>query len=645
MTPQAPHGHALCVAAACLRSSASSLFPALSLSRSSLLVAALAASLGLAAAPSRAQSPLVAAPSLDAVIVTATRSAMRVDEAIADVTVIDRAEIERSEGQSLIELLAREPGIQFSSSGGLGKTGSLFLRGHESRHTLLLIDGVRVGSATAGTPSIDNLPLDSIDRIEIVRGPLSSLYGSDAVGGVIQIFTRRGQEGFHPNAHAAVGSHRYGRLGGGAAFGDGRFDGAVQVQTLDTDGFSATNARVPFGNFNPDRDGFEQNAANLRLGTKLGESWRIEGLLLESRGKVQYDDGPGADSRARLRTAVQSLQAGGRVLDGWHTKLLAAHSVDSYDTVATANPFYDLGVIETSQKQFTWENTFATPLGTALALLERLDQDVSRPAAPFALGDRRIDAVALGLSGSAADHSWQASVRNDRNSQFGNQTTGSMGWGYAFTPAWSVGASYGTSFVAPSFNQLYYPGFGNPDLKPEEGRHAELSLAWRSGVHAVRAAWFDSRIRSFISSGPAPVNIPRTRIDGVTLSYEGRWRDFVFGASLDRIDPRNETHGASYGKQLPRRSEVAFKTHVDWIRGPWSLGATWAAYSDRFDDAANARPLPGYGTVDLRADWRFTRDWSVGARLNNVGDKAYETAFGYDQPRREAFLVVRYEPR
>ena len=595
--------------------------------------------------PSRAQAPGAAGQSLDPVVVTATRSATRIGETVAEVTVIDRAELERSDGQMLIEVLAREPGIQFGSTGGLGRTGSLFIRGHESRHTLLLIDGVRVGSATSGTPSLDNLPLDSIERIEIVRGPLSSLYGSDAVGGVVQIFTRRGREGLRPNARMTVGSNRYRQLGGGLSFGDGRFDGAVQLQALDTDGFSATNPRVPFGNFNSDRDGFRQNAASVRLGGQLTDRWRLEGLLLESRGTVQYDDGLGTDSRAKLRTAVQSLQAIGRPGNDWSTRLIAAHSVDRYDTVASANPFFGLGVIETTQQQFTWENTFATRLGTALAVLERLDQDVSRPGQPFAVSDRTIDALALGLSGEAASHGWQASVRNDRNSQFGNQTTGSLGWSYAFTPAWSAGASYGTSFVAPSFNQLYFPGFGNPDLKPEEGKHAELSMQWKAGRHDVRAAWFDSRIRSFITSGPTPVNVPRTRIDGLALSYSGRWNDVVLGASVDRIDPRNETTGANFGKMLPRRAKLALKTHADWGRGPWSVGATWSAYSDRFDDAANTRPLAGYGTIDLRADWRFSRDWSLGARLNNVGDKAYETAFGYNQPGRELFLTVRYAPR
>ncbi len=649
MTSRPSCGHPSRVDAPAVRAARSRchpfLIPSFVPSPTRFLLAAWAVLAGAGTCQAQAQAPAATGSALDPVVVTATRSETRASEAIAEVTVIDRAALERSDGQPLVEVLAREPGVQFSGSGGLGKTGALFIRGHESRHTLLLIDGVRIGSATSGLPSLDNLPLDAFERVELVRGPLSSLYGSDAVGGVVQMFTRRGGTGLRPNARVTFGSDGYRQVGGGLAFGDGRFDGAIQVQSLATDGFSATNPREPFASFDPDRDGFRQNAASVRLGAQLTERWRLDGLLLEARGLSHYDDGPGADARAKLRTALQSLQANGRIGEHWRTRLIAAHSVDRYDTIATASPFFDLGSIETSQWQFTWENTFVTPLGTALALLERLDQDVSRPGQPFTVGDRTIDAIALGLTGEAGGHGWQASVRNDRNSQFGDQTTGSLGWSYAFAPAWSAAASYGTSFVAPNFNQLYYPGFGNPNLRPEEGRHAELSLQWRSGPHAVRAAWFDSRIRSFISPGPAPVNVPRTRIDGLALSYAARWHDLQLGASIDRIDPRNETTGANFGKRLPRRSKLAAKAHVDWIRDAWTIGATWSAYSDRFDDTANSVALPGYGIVDLRADWRFARDWSLGARLNNVADKVYETALGYNQAGREFFVTLRYAPR
>jgi vitamin B12 transporter len=226
------------------------------------------------------------APAPETVVLTATRTPQRVDQALAQVTVIDRTRIEAASGRTLAELLASESGVQFWSNGGLGKAASVSLRGLESRHTLLLIDGVRYGSATLGTPSWENIPLDSIERIEIVRGPMSGLYGSDAVGGVIQVFTRRGQQGFNPDASAVVGSRGHGELAAGARFGTGVFDGTLRVQHLRTDGFSATHPGVPFGNHNPDDDGFEQTSINGRLGVRLGD-WRVEATLLKSPSCVR----------------------------------------------------------------------------------------------------------------------------------------------------------------------------------------------------------------------------------------------------------------------------------------------------------------------------------------------------------------------
>jgi vitamin B12 transporter len=601
----------------------------------------------LAAGAAAAQTPSPGAPSpLEAVTVTATRTPTRVADTVAEVTVIERTDIERAEGRTLPELLAQQPGVQSSSNGGLGKTSSVFIRGLEARHTLLLVDGVRLGSASVGTPSLDNLPLDAIERIEIVRGPLSSVYGSEAAGGVIQVFTRRGREGLHGDASTTIGSERFGRLGGGLAFGQGALDGAVRFTHTRNRGFSATNPRVQFGNHDPDDDGFRQTAGLLRLGWQLSPDWRIEGSVLESEGETQYDDGPGADSRATLRNGVQSLQASGRLGAAWRTRLSYGRSTDVYDTLATASRFTPLGATRTEQTQLGWENTVATPLGTAVALLERIEQDVARPGTPYATSRRTIDAAGLGLNGEADRHSWQAALRHDANSQFGGQTTGSAGYGFALTPAWRVAGSYGSSFVAPSFNQLYFPGFGSPDLLPEEGRHGEVSLRWSSGGQSLRAAWIDNRIRGYIPSGPLPVNVPRSRIDGLVMSYEGRWRGVVAGASYERLDPRNATGGSpNAGNLLPRRAQDAFRAQADWMLGRASVGGTLSAFSHRYEDAANRLRMAGFATLDLRADWALGPEWTLGARLNNLADKAYETAYGFNQPGREAFVTLRWTQR
>jgi vitamin B12 transporter len=580
---------------------------------------------------------------LDPVNVTATRMPTRVDETVAETTLLNRADIERATGRTLSEFLAQQPGMQSTSNGGLGQYSSLFIRGLDARHTLLLVDGMRLGSATVGVPSLDNLPLELIDRIEIVRGPLSSVYGSDPAGGVIQVFTRRSREGLTPNASLTLGSNRYRQLSAGLAFGQGAFDGAFQVVQTGTNSFSATNPNVLYDAYNPDTDPFRQTAGNLRLGWQLSQDWRIDASALQSNGLVRYDDGPGVDSRARLRNGVQTLSAAGRVSANWSTRLSYGHSTDVYETI---DSFYGpYGAVKTAQQQFAWENTIPTPIGTLLALVERIEQTVSQPETTYAVDRRTIDAVGLGISGERAAHAWQAAIRQDRNSQFGNQNTGSVGYAFAFTPGWRAGLSYGTSFIAPSFNQLYYPGFGNPDLQPEEGTHGEVHLRWTSGPHSLRAAWVDNRIQGYIPSGPKPANVPNTRIDGLVASYEGRFSGVLLGASYEHLDPRNTTDGDDYGKLLPRRAKDAFRARADWDLGTYRLGATVSAFSHRFDDAANALRLAGFATVDLRADWLISRDLTLGIRLNNLADKVYETAYGYNQPGREGYVTLRWAPR
>lgn len=583
-------------------------------------------------------SPLLSAQAqttLDSVVLTAHRAPLRVDQALAEVTVIDRAEIEAQAGRTLAEVLAAQPGIQFWSNGGAGKQTAVSMRGLESRHTLLLIDGVRYGSATVGAPIWENLPLDAIERIEIVRGPLSALYGSDAVGGVVQIFTRKAGPGLAAHGRVAAGSHGQRQAAAGLRFGAGALEAALGVQASRDDGFSATNPRAQFGNHHPDRDGFDQDAVNLRLGLKLGGDWRIEALALDSRGESQFDDGPGRDSRAKLRSQVVSLQAGGTLLGSWRSQLRVARSVDENDTLVSA---FGTGLTRSVQKQLSWEHSVATPLGQLLGVLERTQQDVSRPGAPYAVSDRHIDGLALGLNGRAEGHHWQVAARRDDNSQFGGQTTGSAAYGYDLQPNLRASVSVGTSFTAPSFNQLYFPGFGSPTLQPEEGTHGEVALRYVVGPHQLRAAWFKHRIRGYIPSGPLPANVPRVEVDGVGLSYELDHDGWTVNASLEAQDPRN----VLTDKQLVRRAKQHLRVGLARAVGAWTLGGQLRRVGDSFENAANTMKLAGYTVLDLRTDWRVSPDWSLGLKLNNVADRAYETAYGFNQPGREWMVQVRY---
>lgn len=581
-----------------------------------------------------ADATVVAA--LGETVVTATRNPTRSDELVSEVVVVNREAIEASTARTLPELLARTAGLQMSANGATGKTSSVFIRGTESRHTILLIDGVRYGSATAGTPSWDNIPVDMIERIEVLKGPASALYGSDGVGGVVQIFTRRGQPGFHPYASATVGSESWRQWTGGFTGGQSAWSWALGVQQLRERGISSTNANVQFGNFNADRDPFRQNAINASVALQINPDWRADASLLHADGTSHFDDGPGVDARSAVRSST--LQAGvrGRLTAAWQTELRVAQGSDTTNTLVANFP----GAFKTQQDQWTWQNTVATPLGAVLAGLEHRVQKVSGSTA-YAVKERTLEGAFLGLNGSGGDLSWQVNARRDTNSQFGGSSTGFAGLGWRISPAWRVSASHGTSFVAPSFNQLYFPGFGNPALQPERGKNTDIGLTWAANGQEVKLVRFDNRIRGYMTNTTLPINIPRSRIDGWTLGYEGRLGAWALRASVDALDPRNEANG----RQLPRRAQQQVLLGADRRTGAWRYGASLLHAGERFDDAANTRLLAPYSTLDLYADWQVAKDWSLQAKVNNLTDRQYETSYGYNQPGRAVYLTLRWQPK
>lgn len=570
-------------------------------------------------------------------VVTATRTATRADELVSEVKVIDRAAIEASTARTLPELLARKAGVQMSANGARGKTSNIFIRGAENRHTILLVDGVRLGSATAGTPSWETIPVEMIERIEVLKGPASALYGSDGVGGVVQVFTRKGREGFHPYANATIGSQDHWSAGTGVSGGKDGLSYAVGVQRLRERGLNSTQPYVsPASNYNPDRDPFRQDSVNASLGYAFNKDWRVDAGVLYSDGLSWFDDGPVVDSVNAVRAATSHVGVKGRVLPNWQTELQLAQSTDTANSVRATLA----GAFKTRQDQWTWQNTLETPAGVVVAGLERREQQISATTA-YAVTSRSIGSYFAGLNGSAENHSWQLNLRRDSNSQFGSAQTGFVGYGYRITQNWRVHGSHGTSFVAPSFNQLYFPGFGNPALLPERGKNTDLGITYQRGGHELKLVRFDNRIRGFMTNTTLPVNIPRARIEGWSLGYEGKVGALELDANYERLDPRNELNG----RQLPRRAKETFTLGAGYRMGQWRFGASLLHAGTRFDDANNTRRLAGYTTADLSVDWSFSRDWSMQAKVNNLADERYETAYGYNQPGRGVYVTLRWQPK
>jgi vitamin B12 transporter len=597
---------------------------------------------GVGVAAPAAASPEAATPgALSPVVVTATRTPVPSDQLAAQVVVIERETIEHAQGQTLAALLQQAAGVQISSSGGLGKQSSVFLRGTESRHVLLLIDGVRYGSATLGTPNWDNLPLAAIERIEVLKGPAAALYGSDAVGGVVQIFTRRGQDGFHPHAGVTLGAHGHRAANAGVAGGQGRLQYQFGVSTLREDGFSATNPAEPWGNFHPDADGFAQDALNASLRFEPATGWLLSAHGLVASADNQYDDGlTPPDARGQTTTRVLGLGLERNWNGGARTSLRLQRADDwTRHQNSLGRTHFD-----TERRQWNLQHDQSSPLGTVTLGWEHSREQVSSSTV-FAVSARDIDGVFVGLQGSAGRHAWQASARRDRNSQFGSASTGFGAYAFEFAPGWRVRAAHGTSFKAPSFNQLYWPQWGNPTTQPERGRSSEVGLSYAFGTQSLQLTRFEQRIRGFITAAPTVTNVPRVQIDGWNLAWQGSAGDWRWRTDLELLDARNQTPGAQFGRKLARRADQQLAISLERAWGDaWWLGAHALLQSERFDDAANTRRLAGYGKLDLSVEHQLAPDWRLQLRLNNVGDKRYETARGFNQSGRALFATLNWQP-
>jgi vitamin B12 transporter len=569
------------------------------------------------------------------VVVTAARAPQTPEQLVSDLVVIDAEQIARAGPIGLAELLQRHAGAELSTNGGPGQVSGVFLRGTNTNHVVLLIDGVRVNSATTGTNALEHVPLSQIERIEVLRGPASSLYGADAIGGVIQVFTRT-VNGI--DARASVGSDRLraGSVGIGRVSGDTSW--SLNAGGSDVQAFSATNPSHPFS-FNPDDDPYRNANLNARVSQHWAEGHRITLRGLTTKAATHFDAGPGSDDVNRQRVTSIGLESDDRINDAWRSTVRLARGSDHLTTEGAFPSTFD-----TDQDQITWQNDLTFGAVDMIAGAEWRREEVTSDTA-YTQTERRIASVFAGARSTLDALQLEGSLRTDRNSQFGTHTTGRVGAGYALTPEWRVTAAAGTAFRAPSFNDLYFPlsfGFsGNPDLKPERSRGFDAALRFRQGGTTLGLGVFQNRIEDLIAVDPTfttVVNVNRARIRGATLAaahQAGMWRaDFEW----THQDPRD----ADTGLLLVRRARNHGRAGASIDLGPVRAGADLIATDERFDSAANlpASRMAGYGLLGLYATWTVTPQWRIGARVSNATDKQYVVAQGYNTAPRQFTLSV-----
>jgi vitamin B12 transporter len=565
-------------------------------------------------------------------VVTPSRMVESLSESLASVSLITREDIEMSVAEDLYDLLRLQPGVDIVRSGGPGAQTSVFLRGSNSNHVLVLIDGVRVSSANTGAYVWEQLPLNQIERVEIVRGPRGSLYGSDSVGGVIHVFTRSNPD---PYARASGGSYGTAAIEGGLGYDGERTKISVNAGYRHVDGFSAQNLNG--FSYHPDDDGFRNANLGVKGSTLLDHgSWHYSFLGLDSES--EFDQGV-----SDTRQYVGALSFHGGFTADWDYQLQGGYSQEKLHS--------DFGFFATDFKsrrfELSWQNQLITsPDGKLSFGLDYYREngksqdswDESRNnVGIFGNYDHYFDRLHLQLAG-----------RLDDNSRFGTKFTGQVALGYDLGEAWQLMGSYGTAFRGPNLNEQYSPGFGglfagNPDLDPESSRSAELGLRWQPGdAGMLTVSAYQTQVRDLIAFNGElfrAVNIDKARLQGVELDYTLSRNGWLLNANATFQDTEDRATGESLLRRPDRKGSVSLDRLFD--NGSW-LGAEWF-YSGKREDFGGIT-LDSYKLLNLRAGWAFRPAWQLELRGDNLTDEDYEPAYGFNAAGRAWYIALAWKP-
>lgn len=583
------------------------------------------------------------AAQLPDVFVSATRIEQLRAEVLADVSVIDSAAIERSGAAALGDVLARLAGFEINRNGGPASTTGVFLRGAETRFTAVFIDGVRIDSQSTGGANWQAIPLAQIDRIEVVRGAVGAVYGSDAIAGAIQIFTRKGEDGVHPYAGLGLGSYATSKVEAGVRGGDGRWTYGLGIANERSEGFNATTTG------NPDKDGFSAESASARLGFQVNADHRLGASFLSNQQRGQYDGyAPGLDDVAFQKLQTTSLSWQAQWTPQYRSTLSLATSQDRYETTPSAY------LTDTHLTSVYWQHEFRSGTSLFSAALERREDRLNNAYTSPEETSHFQNAVALGYHWLEGAQSLQLHVRHDADSVFGGQNTGSLGYGYALTPQWRMTGAVGNGFRAPTLFQRF-GSYGNDGLLPETSQNLEVGLRYASEEGSFSLTIYSNAVSNLIvydSSVPAGTcagadgtvyggcygNLAKAIYEGVTISATRAFGSLSTRASLDFQNPRD----VSTGKLLVRRARQHALLSIEAPWSGWLIGSELKLSSVRYDDAANTKELAAYGLLNLYAQTKLSSDLSVLLRLDNAGDLPYVLAGGYATAGRSWYAGLKW---
>lgn len=604
----------------------------------------------------------------DEIVVSPTRAPQKLSDSLAAMTVLTRKDIDASGAIDLPTLLQGQAGVEIAQTGGFGQASAIRLRGAESDHTLVLVDGLRMNSVSSGTTAIEHLPLDEIARIEIVRGNVSSVYGSEAIGGVVRIFTRQGKGEMKPRVEIAAGTDNFSKIhasiGGELKPGLSLHFGAGHTQS---GGFSAVKKHYatdnlavdPFNSYLPadaDDDKSRNTHFNLRLAHQINErlSWGLS--TLQSRADVDYDGR--FSNHAKQNLAGYSLFFEGQPTDLWNAKLTLARSTDELDN--DLNGLFSTGRYLTSINQLHWENTLLMGHHTFRFGAEAQDQKLDSDQI-YSQVERRSASAYAGAGFKFGDHGIDLSLRHDHYSDFGGHTTGRLAYGYAISPALKFHTVAGTAFKAPTFNDLYldFPPdfFSNPSLKPERAKNVELGLTYSVGSQFIQAVLFASRTNDMIGFVPAiydagwnllvpgtTTNIDQAQNHGLELTWNGKLASMDARAALTLQNPEDANTGQSLLRRAQRFGSFALSDKIGKFGWRAEVIAS-GSHPDVHVTSFARTSVPGYANLNLSGDYMLAKDWKLTGRIINALDAGYSLVHGYATPGRNFRLELAYSPK
>lgn len=609
----------------------------------------LAFAIGMTAAgQSLAQTSIEDSLQLDDHVITGSRFAQHSASVTNAHTVFTRSDIDGLQARSVQDLLTRVPGVQVRMSGGIPTYN---IRGTNSNQTLVLVDGQRLAGANDGIARIDFLNIDNIERIEVIRGPRASVYGADALGGVIQIFTRQGEAGLHPEVRLAAGTddtyERQVLLRGGnehTRFSLGASLNESAAIDYTTDGVGQ------------DRDDDLQRSKGLflRIDHQLNERIKTGINLNDQRGVQHYDDAydtPPGNPRNQFRQSAYSAYLEAVITDQLSSRLEAGRSSTRIKAIGAAQP-WNLNSNATERDSLSWLNLFRLSDNQNLTLAADWYEDELSSDQVYTETSRHNRGLFAQYQTRIDQFGIEMGLRHDDNEHFGNENSGNLALSWFQSPASQWTLSYAQAYRAPTFNDLYHLGWGgNPDLQPETARSAELQWRGQIADTELQMSVYRNDIEDMIAadSNWTLQNINRARFNGFEASAQKHWGNLSGALNLSLMDPRDR----STGKTLSHRAKRQLSTDVDYRLGDVNFGATWRVLSQRYADAANDTTLAGYGTIDLRSSWTLSPEVRLDLQVTNLLDREYHTGSYqrtwpvnefYGEMGRQALFAVTWTP-